>query len=136
MSKIYHARSQNIRKMHFWGTSGCWMGIICLHTPSKSSLVIILRCQSSFYNHRSMRYGLWDIFAQPGLFPANQSWPKIWHLFFLTLLKRKWIYMEVHTGDNSAPRGKVFFDKTQFWHYGIGPLFWSLSNIFECSTMS
>ena len=91
------------------------MGIICLHTPTKSSLAVILRGQRSFYDNRFRRYGFCDIFcparAVSGLFPANRPWPKIWHIFFLTLLdsydqflKRKWICMEVHTGGNSAPR--------------------------------
>ena len=50
------------------------------------------------------------VWAISGLFLANRPWPKIWHLFFLTLLesynqflKRKWIYMQVHTGGDSAP---------------------------------
>ena len=70
MSKFYHIRSSNIRKMHFWGTSGCCMGIIYLHTLSKSSLAVILRSQPSFYDHRLTRCGFGNIFAPPGQFPG------------------------------------------------------------------
>ena len=114
MSQFYHTRSPNIRIIHFWGTSGCCMGIIWLHTFTKSNLAVILRDQPSFYNHPFTRYGFCDFFCPARvifrLFPANRPWPKIWHQLFLTLLesynrflKRKWIYMEVHTGGNSAP---------------------------------
>ena len=102
--------SPNIRKMHFWGTSSCFMGILCLHTPTKSSLAVILRDQPSFIGWRDMNFV--TVCPAPAIseqFPANRPWPKIWHLFFLTLLvsynqflKRKWIYMEVHTGGNSV----------------------------------
>ena len=77
----------DFREMHFWGTSSCCMGIICLHTTTKSSLAVILRGQLSFYDHRFTRYGFCDFFDIPGLFAANRSWYKIWHLFFLTLLE-------------------------------------------------
>ena len=72
MSKFYHIRSQNIAIIPFWGTSGCCMGIICLHTATKSTLAVILRCQPSFYDHRFMRYGFYDFFAPSGQFPANR----------------------------------------------------------------
>ena len=70
MSKFYHTRSPNIRKMHFWDNFGCCMGIICLHTPTKSSLAVILRGQLSFYGHRLKRWWFCDSFALPGLFPG------------------------------------------------------------------
>ena len=108
MSKLYYIRSLNIRKMHFWDASCCCIGIICLHTPTKSSFVVILRGHPSFYDHWFTIYGFCNFFAPFGLFPGY--WPKIRHLFFLTLLgsyteflKKKWMYMEVHTGGNSAP---------------------------------
>ena len=107
--------------MHFWGTSDCCMGIICMHTPTKLCLAVILRGQPSFYVHRFTRYEFSDFFAPPGLFPANRLWPKICHLLFLALLesynqflKRKWIYMEVHMGGNSAPRVHKNFTKSRF----------------------
>ena len=56
--------------MHFWGISGCYVGIICLHTPSKSSLAVILRGQPSFYNQWLTIYGFVNFFAQPRLFPG------------------------------------------------------------------
>ena len=57
-------------KLHFWGTSDCCMGIICLHTPTKSSLTVILRGQPRFYDHRFTRYRFCDLFAPSGLFPG------------------------------------------------------------------
>ena len=70
MSKNFHTRSPNIRKMHFWGTSGCSIGIICLYTPTKSTLAVILRSQPCFCDHRFTRYGFCDFFATSGLFPG------------------------------------------------------------------
>ena len=55
--------------MHFWGTSDCCMGIICLYNPTKSCLAVIVRGQPSFYNHWLTRYGFGDFFVPPGLFP-------------------------------------------------------------------
>ena len=108
--KISPYKFPKIKKIYFWSFSGCCMGIICLHTPTKSSLAVILRGQPSFCDHWFTRYGFSDFSSLPGLFLANQPWPKIRHLFFLTLLesknqflKRKWIYMEVYMGSNSAP---------------------------------
>ena len=69
-AKPMSAMSPNIRKMHFWGTSDCCMDIICLHTPTKSSLAVILRVQPNFYEHWFMRYGFCDAFAPPGLLPG------------------------------------------------------------------
>ena len=112
MSKFYHIRSPNIRKVHLWGTSGCCMGIIGLHTPTKSTLAVI---EGSTKFLRPSVHEIWILWlfctarAICGLFPANRPWPKISYLLFLTLLesynqflKRKWIYMEVHTGGNLA----------------------------------
>ena len=115
MSKFYHTRSPHIRIIHFWGHFRLLYGYNLPHTPTKVSLAVILRGQPSFYDHLFTRYGFCDFFPRPGyfraisgLFPANRPWPKIWHLLFLTLLesynqflKRKWIYMEVHTEGNS-----------------------------------
>ena len=70
MLKFYHIRSTNISKMHFWGTFGSCMGIICLHTPTESSLVVILRGKPSFYDHRLTRYAFGDLFVLLGLFPG------------------------------------------------------------------
>ena len=80
MSKLYHIRSPYIRMMHFWGTSDCCMGIVCLYTSTKSSLAIILRGQPSFFDHRFTRYGFCDFFAQrrllPGYFRLTDHDPK------------------------------------------------------------
>ena len=114
MSKCYHIRFPNIRKMHFGSTSGSCMGIICLHTFTKSNLAVILRSQSSFYDYPFTRYRFCDFFAPPWPFPSyfrlTNHDPKYGTCFFLTLLEsynqfliRKWIYMEVHMGGNSAP---------------------------------
>ena len=114
MSKCYHIRFPNIRKMHFGSTSGSCMDIICLHTFTKFNLAVILRGQSSFYDYPFTRYRFCDIFcpalAISRLFPANRPWPKKSCLLFLTLLEsydqfliKKWIYMEAHMGGNSAP---------------------------------
>ena len=61
------------------------------------------------------------LFCSARVFPANRLWPKICHLLFLALLesynqflKRKWIYMEVHMGGNSAPRVHKNFTKSRF----------------------
>ena len=72
MSKFYHIRSPNIRIIHFSGFSGCCMGIICFHTPPppESTLAVILRGQTSFYDHLFTRYGFCDFSALPGLFPG------------------------------------------------------------------
>ena len=68
--KILPYKVPKYQKIHFWGTSGCWIGIICLHTPTKSSLAVILRGQPSFSDHRFTRYGFYDFFAPSGLFPG------------------------------------------------------------------
>ena len=70
MSRFYHISSPKIRKMHFWGTSCCCVGMICLPFLTKSNLVVILRGQPSFYDHPFTRYGFCDLFAAPGLFPS------------------------------------------------------------------
>ena len=57
--------------MHFWVTSDCCMGIICLNNPTKSCLAVILRGQPSFYDHWLTRYGFGDIFVPPGYFRAT-----------------------------------------------------------------
>ena len=75
MSKFYHKRSPNIRKMDFWGTSGSCMGIICLHTPTKASLAVILRGQSGLYHQWFTRYRFVTFCpaqTMSGLFPANR----------------------------------------------------------------
>ena len=62
MSKFYYIRFPNIRKIHFWGLSVCCMGIICLHTPTKSNLAVILRIQPSFCDHWFTTLGFCDFF--------------------------------------------------------------------------
>ena len=103
-----------IRKMH----SGCCVGTICLHTPTKSSLAVILRGQPSFCDHRFTRYGFCDFLPRTDYFQLTDHDPKYGPCFFLTLLgsyneflKRKWSYMEVYTGGNSALRVLVFYLK-------------------------
>ena len=139
MSTFYHVRSPNIRIMHFWGTSGCCMGIICLHTLTKFTLAVILRGQPSFDPSKwPLIHKIWILWlfcpawATSALFLANRLWPKIWHLLFLTLLesynqflKRNWIYMAVHTGGNSAPR---LLERCVSWHSYIILLAKSLRN--------
>ena len=123
--KILPYKVTNIRKIHFWGTSGCCIVIICMHTPTKSSLVVILRGSTKFPRPSVLEIWILLLFSSvwgiSRLFPANRPWPKIWHLFFLTLLesyneflKRKWIYMEGHTWDDSAPRVSVIFQPIPF----------------------
>ena len=59
----------------FLGKSYCCMGIICLHTPTKSTLAVILRGQPSFYDHRFARYGFCCFFAPHRLFRAIFGYP-------------------------------------------------------------
>ena len=113
--KILPYKIPRYQKNAFLGHFRLLHGIICLHIPTTSSLAVSLRGQPSFYGHRFTRYEFCDFFPLPGLFPANRPSPKIWHLFFLTLresrnqfLKRKWIYMEVHPGVNSAPAVTIY----------------------------
>ena len=73
MSKLYHIRSPNIRKIYFCGTFSCFMGITCLHTQTKSILAVSLTGQPSFYCPRFTRYGFCDFFALPGYFRCSRK---------------------------------------------------------------
>ena len=61
-------------KKKFGGTSSYGMVIIYFHNPTKSSLVVILRDQPSFYDYRLTRYGFCDFFVLSGQFPGY-FWP-------------------------------------------------------------
>ena len=68
--KILPYKVPKYQKIHFGGTSGYWMSITYLHTPTKSSLAVIVRGQPSFYDHWFTRYRFCQFFALPGLFPG------------------------------------------------------------------
>ena len=73
MSKLYHIRSPNIRKIYFCGTFSCFMGITCLHTQTKPILAVSLTGQPSFYCPRFTRYGFCDFFALPRYFRCSRK---------------------------------------------------------------
>ena len=59
------------KKKFFWGvTFACCMDIICLDTPTKSSVVVILKGRPSFYDNWLIRYGFCDFFPCPSYFRA------------------------------------------------------------------
>ena len=67
MSKFYQfkvPKNQKIWHLRFMYS----MGIISLHTPTKMSLAVVLRGQSSFNNHEFTRNGFCDFLPHPGYF--------------------------------------------------------------------
>ena len=114
MSKSYHIRPQKLKRKAFWRAL---LVIARVRFAYKYPLNRVMRSfwgvnqVSKTNSSRDMDFVTFcPARAISGLFPANRLWPKIWHLFFRNLLesynqflKRKWIYMEVQKGGNSAP---------------------------------
>ena len=82
MSKFYHIRSPDIRKMHFWGTSGCCMVLFACIFPLHQVLQSVwgVNQVSTAIGSRDMNFA--TFFPCLGYFRLTDRHPKYGTCFF------------------------------------------------------